>query len=70
MTQERAVLKYMQDFGGITSFEAFTELGITRISARIFELRDKGIAEMKKRSSHNFFETIILKKQRYVKEKQ
>lgn len=42
MTQERAVLKYMQEFGSITSFEAFQELGITRISARIFELRDKG----------------------------
>ena len=33
------VLQYMQDFGSITSFEAFADLGITRLSASIFILR-------------------------------
>jgi hypothetical protein len=33
------VLKYMQDFGAITTFEAFTDLGTTRLSAYIYLLR-------------------------------
>ena len=33
------VLKYMQDFGSITTFEAFTELGCTRLSEYIRQLR-------------------------------
>lgn len=39
MTQKEAVLKYMQEHGKITSFEAFNELGVTRLSAVIFDLR-------------------------------
>lgn len=33
------VLKYMQDFGSITTFEAFTELGCTRLSEYIRQIR-------------------------------
>lgn len=33
------VLKYMRDFGYITTFEAFTELGCTRLSEYIRQLR-------------------------------
>lgn len=33
------ILKYMQDFGSITTFEAFTELGCTRLSEYIRQLR-------------------------------
>jgi hypothetical protein len=32
----------MLDFGSITTWEAIKEFGITRISARIFELRKRG----------------------------
>lgn len=39
MTQTEMVLQFMQDFKSITTWEAFTELGITRLSAKIFELR-------------------------------
>lgn len=42
ITQETRVLNYMLDFGSISSWEAIKELGITRISARIFNLRKKG----------------------------
>lgn len=42
-TQKFNVIKYMIAHGGITSFEAFTELGITRLSARIKDLRDDGV---------------------------
>lgn len=43
MTQNERILRHMQDFGSITSMEAFTEYGCTRLSARIKDLRDAGI---------------------------
>ena len=33
------VLNYIRDFGSITTFEAFTELGCTRLSEYIRQLR-------------------------------
>ena len=33
------VLQYIKDFGSITTFEAFTELGCTRLSEYIRQLR-------------------------------
>lgn len=35
------VLKYIKDFGYITTFEAFTELGCTRLSEYIRQLRQQ-----------------------------
>lgn len=43
MTQCEKVMQYMQEFGSITTLEAFKDLGITRLSARIHDLRDAGI---------------------------
>lgn len=40
--QVQQVLNYMVQHNGITSYDAIRELGITRLSARIFELRDQG----------------------------
>lgn len=48
VTQRDRVLKYVQDFGSISSYEAFRELGITRLSARIFELKERGYQFKKK----------------------
>lgn len=42
MTQKERVLRHMKDRGSISSFEAFSEYGITRLAARIHELRDDG----------------------------
>lgn len=42
MTQTRKILEYMQTYGSISSMEAFRELGITRLSARIYDLRREG----------------------------
>ena len=42
MSQEQRVLKYMKDFGSITGAEAFLDLGVYRLSAVIYNLRDKG----------------------------
>lgn len=37
------VLQYMKDFGTITTFEAFTELGCTRLSEYIRQIRQDHI---------------------------
>lgn len=41
-TQQR-VFNYMLDFGSITTLQACNDLGETRLSARIYELKDKGV---------------------------
>ena len=41
MTMKDRVLQYMKDFGSITSFQAFTDLGNTRLSASIFQIREE-----------------------------
>lgn len=41
-TQQR-VFDYIVDFGSITTLQACMDLGETRLSARIFELKDKGV---------------------------
>lgn len=42
MTQRDRVLEYMKDFGTISSWQAYADLGITRLSARIYELKERG----------------------------
>ncbi|MEE1139423.1 MAG: helix-turn-helix domain-containing protein [Acutalibacteraceae bacterium] len=37
------VFDFMLEEGGITSLDSFVELGETRLSARIFELKKKGV---------------------------
>ena len=37
------VFDYMAEFGSITSLQAFQDLGDTRLSATIFELKKKGV---------------------------
>lgn len=41
-TQNKRVLQYMKDNGSITTMQAFADLGITRLSARISDLKDEG----------------------------
>ena len=43
-TQHDRVLKYMKDFGSITTLDAFRDLGITKLTTRISEMRRMGIA--------------------------
>lgn len=43
MTQKERVLQYMQEFGSITPVQAFADLGIMRLSARIFDLEADGV---------------------------
>ena len=58
MTQDDMVLQYIYDFGSITTWEAFTEFGITRLSARIYNLRNAG---------HNIQKKFESTKNRYGK---
>lgn len=42
MTQNEAVLMHLKNGGSITTLQAIEEYGITRLSARIHDLRAKG----------------------------
>lgn len=42
MNQHKAVLEWLKSKGSISSLEAFKELGVTRLSAIIFNLRKRG----------------------------
>lgn len=39
ITMKERVLNYIKDFGSITTFQAFTDLGCTRLSEYIRQLR-------------------------------
>lgn len=56
ITQEQMVLEYLQKHKQITSWEAFIRFGITRISAKIYNLRKLG---------YNISTTYETKKNRY-----
>ena len=43
MTQKEMIVRYMDDFGSITTMEAFSDLGITRLASRIHELVRSGL---------------------------
>jgi len=71
MTQEERTLEYMQKFGGITSKDAFNDLGITRLSAKIFNLKKQGyvIVDEMKQSKNRFGEITHFKKYMLADEK-
>lgn len=41
-TQCEKIIKYIKDFGYISAFRAFTDLGVTQLGARIYELKQDG----------------------------
>lgn len=43
MTQKERIYHYMKDFGSITPIQAFSDLGITKLSTRIGEMIKLGI---------------------------
>lgn len=42
LTQKDRILKWLEDYETITSWEAYKELGITQLGARVFELKELG----------------------------
>lgn len=43
MTQHTLIIDYMKEHGSITTIEAFNELGITKLTTRISEMRRGGM---------------------------
>lgn len=56
MTQKERIITFLNDFKSITRAEAFAELGIVELPARICELEKMGF---------KFKKTIVKKKNRY-----
>lgn len=49
ITQRDRVLQYIREFGSITSWQAYAELGCTQLATRISELKQRGYEFEKKR---------------------
>jgi hypothetical protein len=41
-SQKQRIINYIREFGSISTREAFIDLGIARLGARIFELKQDG----------------------------
>ena len=61
MTQTQAVLEWLKTGNSISSYEAFKELGVTRLSAIIFTLRKKGydITSEDEKTVNRFGGTVV-----------
>lgn len=70
MIQKERVLKYMQDFGSITQAQAFNDLGVYRLAARIADLRrDKiKIRSQHKAGKNRYGETVYFSEYSLVKD--
>lgn len=62
------ILKYIRDFGSITTFEAFTELGCTRLSEYIRQLRLQYDVKDKWLNSTNRYGEKVQYKQYWLEE--
>lgn len=69
-TQCDKIINYIKEFGSITAYEAFIDLGITQLAARIFELKRKGyIFETEiKHKKNRYGETVHFKAYKLVHE--
>lgn len=69
MTQEETILKYMQEHDGITTYESTYELGITRLSARIADLKEAGciIQDEWKQVTNRKGEKVKIKLYRFIR---
>lgn len=56
MTQCERVLKYLEDFGTINPLQALSDLGVMRLGARIWDLRNSG---------HQISRRMVTTKNRY-----
>lgn len=64
MTQAEMIVEYIDKFGSITSRDAFNDLGVTRLSARIADLKNRGysIEEVWESSKNRFGATVSYKR--------
>lgn len=71
MTQAQRVLQYIREFGSISTWESFRDLGVTRLSARIFDLKKQGYEfETKMETNKNRYGEIVSYKRYWLKERE
>ena len=51
MTQKEKIREYIRQYGSISTWEAFRDLGITRLASRICDLENDGIHVDRKREA-------------------
>ena len=64
-TQRQSVVSYMNKFGSITSWEAYSNLGITQFATRVKELKEEGYNFVTKWEKKKNREGTIIKLKRY-----
>lgn len=71
MNQDDLTLNYIKDFGKITTWDAYKDLGITRLSARIYNLKKRGY-KFKTKQVHAFnrYGKLISFKEYYFEKKE
>lgn len=68
-SQKERVLNYIEDFGSISSFEAYKDLGITQLGARIWELKKDGYEiKTRWRISYNRYGDKVTYKEYFIRE--
>ena len=60
MTQGEKIIAYIKEFGSITAFDAYTDLGIMRLASRIHDLTEQGYVFKREtvKSKNRYGETI------------
>lgn len=60
MNQEQKIIDYVERFGSITTLDAFRDLAITRLSARIFNIKNMGykVTSIREISKNRFGEDV------------
>lgn len=59
-TQCERIISYINEFGSITTFEAFRDLGIARLASRICDLKKQGyVFKTATESGKNRFEETV-----------
>ena len=60
MNQEQKIIDYTEKFGSITTLDAFRDLAITRLSARIFNIKKMGykVTSARETSKNRFGEEV------------
>lgn len=72
VTQCQRILDYMDQFGSISTLEAFKDLGVARLASRIHDLKSMGyhIISETKSSKNRFGEQTHFKVYRLAEEEQ
>lgn len=70
VTQCQRILDYMDQFGSISTLEAFRDLGVARLASRIHDLKSMGykIISETKSSKNRFGEKTYFKEYRLAEE--